>query len=245
MNNYIAEILPQEWKFWEASQAAQAGGLTFGEEPPEHLAFNASKTWLYELHWTEGRETLLFEGIHKVLFPWAPEQNQWLHESLGQTYMLILENLLGRDLVGMTVVHCGDKDTDIRGIGKYSLAWVLLEAKLLVSRTGPPNSLYAAMVECLKPKTDMTGTQPSWSADRLPKVFISPQTPLNKYLDMTLPTRGPRPRSIYQWAGTRPSHYEAHMSLLTWLTHQVEDTRNKKNMILQPGKLSLQMKVWI
>lgn len=53
------------------------------------------------------------------------------------------------------------------------------------------------------------GTQSPSSADRLPEDFLSPQTPLDMTLDTALPTRGPRPRTTYQWAGPGLSYQEA------------------------------------
>ena len=53
-----------------------------------------------------------------------PGQKQWLHRSLGQTYLWVLEGLLGRQ--GWAMVHCGDKKTRGRGTREYSSVWVLL-----------------------------------------------------------------------------------------------------------------------
>ena len=58
------------------------------------------------------------------------------------------------------------------------------------------------------------GTKPHPSAHRLPKVFLSPQPPLNTPLDTALTTRGTRPSSIDQRTGTGPSHQETCPSLL-------------------------------
>ena len=46
---------------------------------------------------------------------------------------------------------------------------------------------------------------------------------------MALPTRGTRPSSTHQWAGTSPSHQEACTSLRTNLTHQRAQTRSKRS----------------
>ena len=61
--------------------------------------------------------------------------------------------------------------------------------------------------------------QPHPSADRLLKVFLS----------MALPTRGTRPNSTHQWAGTSLSHQKACTSLLDSLIDQRADSRSKKN----------------
>ena len=62
--------------------------------------------------------------------------------------------------------------------------------------------------------TDRAGTQSHPSADRLPKVFLIPQLPLNTPLDMALPTRGKKPSSTHQWVGTSHFHQEDCTSLL-------------------------------
>ena len=74
--------------------------------------------------------------------------------------------------------------------------------------------------------TNRVGTHHHPSADRLPKVILSPQPSLNTPLDMALPTRGKRPSSTHQWAGTSPSHQEACTNPWTNLTHQGADTRS-------------------
>jgi len=63
---------------------------------------------------------------------------------------------------------------------------------------------------------------------------------------MALPTRGTKPNSTHQWAGTNPSHQEACTSPWTNLTHQGTDTRTK-NCSLASGigaSLVAQMEEW-
>ena len=75
-------------------------------------------------------ETPPLEDMHKDL--WAPGprgEKQWPNKKLGQIYLLVLEGLLQRHRVA--VAHCGDKNTDSSSSGKYSLAWVLLEATII------------------------------------------------------------------------------------------------------------------
>ena len=62
--------------------------------------------------------------------------------------------------------------------------------------------------------TSRAGTQSHPSADRLPKVSLSPWRPPNTPLDTSLLARGTRHSSIHQCAGTTPSHQEACTSLL-------------------------------
>ena len=61
--------------------------------------------------------------------------------------------------------------------------------------------------------SNRAGTQPHPSADRLSEVLLTPQPPINTPLDTVLPTRGTRPSSTHQWAGTSPSDQEACTSL--------------------------------
>ena len=77
--------------------------------------------------------------------------------------------------------------------------------------------------------TNRVGTQPHPSADRLPKVILILQPPLNTPLDTPLPTRGTRPSSAHQWTGTSPSHQEACTSPWTDLTHQGADSRSERS----------------
>ena len=61
--------------------------------------------------------------------------------------------------------------------------------------------------------TKRAGTQPHPPAGRLPKVFLSPHPPLDTPLDTAPPTRGTRPSSVHQRAGTSLSRQEACKSL--------------------------------
>lgn len=58
-----------------------------------------------------------------------PGQEQYFDRSLGQVYLLALENLLERQ--GMAAAHPGNKDTSVRHIGKHSTARALLAADIL------------------------------------------------------------------------------------------------------------------
>ena len=75
------------------------------------------------------------------------------------------------------------------------------------------------------------GTQPLPSSDRLPKVILSPEPPLNTPLDMALPTRGTRLSSTHQWADISPSYQETCTSPWMSLTQLVlADTRKKSDL---------------
>ena len=173
-------------------------------EPPVPLALKARRAWLKELSpWRVHTSSC----VHR-----DPGEKQWLHRSLGQTDLLVFEGPLGRQ--GLVAAHCGDNNTGGGGTREYSLTWALLEMAILTPRW--PHST-ACRLQCWDASgqtTNRAGTQPHPSADRLPKVFLSPQPPLNTSLDMALPTRGTRPSSTHQWAGTSPSYQEVCTSLL-------------------------------
>ena len=75
------------------------------------------------------------EGAHKVSRALGPRAKQWIHRSLSQTYLQVLEVLLGRQ--GSAMAHCGGKDTVGGGPREYSSVWILSEVAILASRPGP------------------------------------------------------------------------------------------------------------
>ena len=75
------------------SRLPSPGFSTGRRSPQSYLALKASRAWLQELHRTGGNKE---EGTHKVHVHRVPGQKQWLHRSLGQTYLLVLEGLLER-----------------------------------------------------------------------------------------------------------------------------------------------------
>ena len=80
-----------------------------------------------------------------------------------------------------------------------------------------------------KPPAMAENTAPIISRQAV-KVVLSSQPPLNTPLDMVLPTKGTRPSSTHQGAGTSPSHQEACTPGPTNLTYQeAEDTWSKRN----------------
>ena len=82
----------------------------------------------------------------------------------------------------------------------------------VASPTQQPVGTSAGMLQAKQ----LTGLrQPQASADKLPKDFLSPQTPVGMPPDMALPTRGPRPSSTHQWAGMGPALQQAFTSLWT------------------------------
>ena len=93
----------------------------------------------------------------------------------------------------------------------------------------PTNCQQAPVMDTSHQTTSKTGTETNSSADRLPKVVLSSQTPQNTLPDVALPFRGKRLSSTYQSAGTSPSHQEAYRSPRINLTHQEADNSSKRN----------------
>ena len=123
------------WEFWVICLAPQSRVWHQEEKPPKHLALKASRAWLQECHRTGGsRNTTLGGCTQGLVHTWTQGKKQWLHRSLGQTCLLVLESLLGRQ--GVAVAHCRD-DTGAKGTGEYSLVWAVLEAAILMPRLGP------------------------------------------------------------------------------------------------------------
>ena len=164
-NNYIAEILPQEWESWAPYQAPQPGGLSSEGGAPRAFGFEGQQ----KLYRPGGnRDSTL--GGHTQVF----RTKQWLHKYLSQAYLWVLEGFLGRK--GLAVTLCGGKDTGGRGPREYSSVWALPEVTILAPR--PPIQQPAGSFQCWDASgqtTNRLGTQPNPSADRLPEVILSSQ----------------------------------------------------------------------
>ena len=52
-------------------------------------------------------ENLLLESVHRVLCALGPREKQKFHRNLGQTYLQMLEGLLGKQ--GVAVACCGGR----------------------------------------------------------------------------------------------------------------------------------------
>ena len=110
-----------------------------------------------------------------------------------------------------------------------------------VTRTQPhPTGCRLQCWDTSDQTTNRAGTQPQPPADKLPKVFLNPQPPLNTPWDTALFTRGTRHSSTHQWAGTSPSHQEACTSLQNILTHWGQTPEAKGTTTLQPREWKLQ-----
>lgn len=136
-NNYITEVLPQEWEFWALHQTPQPGVQHQEEGPPEPLALKTRGAWVQELQRTGGNSSLW--KVHtRFHVHWDPGQNSESIEAWARPMAGIGGNLWGGEA---SVAHCGDKDTGGGGIGEYSSTWALLESDILAPSSGPPKSL--------------------------------------------------------------------------------------------------------
>ena len=137
----------------------------------------------------------------------------WFHKRLGQTYLLVLEDLLRRR--GVAGAHCRDKNTGSGSSGVYSLAWALLEAAIFSPTPGLTQQPVDSSAGTPQPKKP-TGQEhsPSHQQTGYLKSSWTQSCLVNIPHDTALPTRGTKPSSTHQWAGTRPSHQEACTNLL-------------------------------
>ena len=105
----------------------------------------------------------------------------------------------------------------------------------------------ACGIQCWDTRVQTTNQEGCSTSDQrtaYPKNFLNPQPPLHMPLDTPLHTRGPRPSSTHQWAGSNSFHQEDVMSLQTSLIHHGAVTRGKKSMVLQPANWVWVWKHW-
>ena len=119
--------------------------------------------------------------------PGTQLEKEWPQSSLGQTYLLVLEGLLGRR--GTPVAHSGDKDTGGRVLGVSG------------GTKAPSHPIYPLGSSVGKPQAT-TGQKYSPTQHHTSK-FSWTHT-----LWKALPTRGTRPSPTLQGAGTSPSNQE-------------------------------------
>ena len=162
------------------------------------------------------RETL--QDAHKVLCALGPRVKQELHKNLGQTYLWVLEGLLGRQM--SAVSHCGaGLEVEVPENIHPSLGATILE------KFGSTQQYATLVLRSLRPNNKLGGnTQPHPPADNLLKVLPGTQPPLVTSNNMAPPTRdktqlhspvgryqslpsGRLPKPLYQlhppWADTR------------------------------------------
>ena len=136
-NNYIQKVLPQEWDTRAPHQALQLWVSGIRRRGPQ-------STWLWR---PVGLELRRFTGIGKQRFhSWRAHTKfhmqwdgtkQWLQRSLGQIYLMVMEDLLGKQGVVVCVslslsgvinaggIHIREySPTQMLAQGRY-LAWVI------------------------------------------------------------------------------------------------------------------------
>ena len=232
--DHIPYLLPTYWKiiisqrFSHRSESFEPqvrlpslGTWHWEEEPPEHLALKASG--LECRHFTElgETETPLLEGAQEVSHALGPRAKQWLHRSMAQAYLWV-----GLRRQRVAVSHCGRRTLVAGAPG--NIHWSERSQKSPIWHWD-----LAPVLRHLRPNHQQGGNTAPPSADRLYKVSLNPQPPINIPLDTVLPTRGTRPSSTHQWAGTSSSHLEACTGPWTNLIHWGADTR-RRTTILQP-----------
>ena len=105
------------------------------EEPTEHLAFKVSGAWVQELHRTGGNKDYTLRGHTQGSL--SSREKQWLHRNLGQTYLQVLEDLLGRQ--GLSVSLCRGRTLGVAA----SSVLAPLEVRILEMRPSPTHKLQA------------------------------------------------------------------------------------------------------
>ena len=153
----IGEVLPQEWEFWASRQAPQSGGLILGEGAPEHLALKASGAWSQELHRAGGsRNSTLGGRTQGIMCTRTQGKKQRLHRSLGLTYLLVLEDLLGR--WGQLWLTAGTRALVAEVLGSAHWCELSWRPPFWHQDLAPPNSPKAPVLGCLRPK-ELTGQE--------------------------------------------------------------------------------------
>ena len=99
-----------------------------------------------------------------------------------------------------------------------------------------PNCPQAPMLDTSCQTTSKTRTQAHPSADRLPKVIASSQTPQNTPSDKALSIRRTRSSSTHQNTGTSPCHQKAYTGHWTNITHWGQTPEARGKMTLQSAE---------
>ena len=113
-NNYIAEYLPQEWKF------LSPGGLTLGEGDPRAFGFEGQWELCARVPQNCRKQRLHYWRAHTVSHGTGLRVKQWLHRNLGQTYLWVLEGHLGDG--GWMWTTMGARTLEVRLQGMFIVA---------------------------------------------------------------------------------------------------------------------------
>ena len=156
------------------------------EELPKHLALKAS-----EFRLRGGRETPLLEGADSM--HQDPVEKHCFHTSLSQTYLLVVEGLLG-----MQAGSCGSRWGQWHWGRQFRAVLVDMSPPGGCLLTWPHPTAYRLQGwDASSQTTKRVGIQPLPSADRLPNVILSPQ-----HLAKHNPWHGPahqRDKSWWSW----------------------------------------------
>lgn len=122
-NDYIAEVLLTE----ERVMSPTSGSLAWrsGTRRNSHHRIWLCRPTVLECKSPTGlgeTETLLLEGAYKISPALGLKAKQRLPRGLGQIYLWVLKDLLGR--WGLAVAQCGGKDTGDGGRREYSSAQI-------------------------------------------------------------------------------------------------------------------------
>lgn len=168
------------------------------EKSPENLALKASAVWPQNFHRTDGnRNSTTGRCTQSLICTRTQSKKQWPHQTLSQTWLLVLEGLLQR--WGQLWLTAGTKTWAAAVWGR--VYWCEPSKRPLWARQA------ACGLQCwvaLGQTTNRVGTQPHLSADKWLKLSLS----------TALPTRGTRPSYTHPWAGIRSSHQEPCSSIL-------------------------------
>ena len=144
-NKHIAAILPQEGGFWAHVRhhyplTPLPEGQTLGWGASRLFCFEVSGTLLQEPHRNGGNRDFNLKG--HILNPkyWDQVQNKEFDISLGQTYLLVLEGLVGNWGGSSFGSPWGHRPSDGHA-RHHPPAWVLLVADILAPVLALYNSL--------------------------------------------------------------------------------------------------------
>ena len=99
-NNYTTEVLPQKWNFWAPCQVPWLRVLAMGKEAPREFGFEDQWYLITGNPHDWGKQKLHFWRVHtKSHAHKDPGKKKQPHKSMGQTYLLVLEDLLQRPRV--------------------------------------------------------------------------------------------------------------------------------------------------
>ena len=175
-NNYMTEVIPEEWKFWSPHQAPHHESLASGGVP---RASGFEGQWGSDHRNSTGMgetETPLLDVAHKVLCTPGRrgKSNDLIRAWARPTCWYWRVSCRGRGKLWLTA---GEKIME--AVVLENTHWQEPSCRSPFSHKTWPHPM-ACMLQCWNTSgqtTKRVGTQPHPSADRLPKVILSPQLP--------------------------------------------------------------------